>query len=113
MGDFLSTFQPGLALPQRILGPLALGDILNLGNEVEGSALRIAHQRDAQYHPHHVPMAVEVPLLHLIGVYLAGDESIMRKVSAEIEASLDRQTGIAFDRLCEQLTEDNLFGEIL
>ena len=38
----------------------------------------------------------------------------MRDGSAtEVEAAFDGEPGTAFDRLCQQLTQHDLFGEIL
>ena len=56
---------------QTFLQDLALGDVLDLGDEVQRLAFFVVHQRDAQENPHHLALLMEVALLHLVGAYLS------------------------------------------
>ena len=88
---------------------LALADVLDLGDELDGLAARVAYQRDAQQHPDDVAVAVEVALLHLVGAALAG-QHLAHVFEIEIEIlrvgdlleGHPRQLGL---RVSEQLAE--------
>ncbi len=55
------------------LGVLAVSDVLDLRQEVEGLALGVVHQRHAQVHPDDPPLGVDVPLLRLVPTSCAGE----------------------------------------
>ena len=64
--------QPPLAVLQRLLGELALGDVLHLRDEVERPvALLGPDERDAQVHPDRMAERVHVALLALEAADLA------------------------------------------
>ena len=52
---------------QALFGALAVGDVLNLEDEVDGGGQRVADHGHAQQHPDHVAALVVVALLHLVG----------------------------------------------
>ncbi len=52
---------------ELLLGDAAVGDVLNLEDEVDALAVRVARERDAPVHPDLVPVLVDVALLHLRG----------------------------------------------
>ncbi len=64
-----------LFLEGRGFRKLTLCDVLNLGDAVHRVALRIPHQRDAEHAPHDVPLFMQVALLHLVMVDLAGQQA--------------------------------------
>ena len=49
---------------------LARGDILDLGDKVQGVVLRVTNQRDARQDPDNLPVLVEVSFFHLVGLNL-------------------------------------------
>src|SRR5918995_5888615 len=75
VGQSLCGIQRSLASSQRCLGLLALGDVLNLGDEVEWLALRIPHEGNAQRSPHRVAVSVEEALLQVVPGELAFQDS--------------------------------------
>src|SRR5215204_7506221 len=68
---FEGTPEALLAVCERTLGPLALGDILDLGDEVERLALSIPDEGNAQRSPHRVAVSVEKALLQVVPGELA------------------------------------------
>src|SRR5215208_6415772 len=60
-----------LALYDTFLELLALGDVLDLGDEVEGFALRISDEGNAQRSPHRVAVGEEKALLQVVPGELA------------------------------------------
>src|SRR5690606_20905788 len=76
---------PPLALPQRLLGPLALVDVERLHDEVERLPPLVPHQRAGEEDPHLASVPAEVALLELIGGGLAGEQAPdVLEVGAEI-----------------------------
>ena len=55
------------------LEALALGDVLDLADEVERLAVLVAKERDRQQDPDRPPVGAEVALLHLVAGDLAGE----------------------------------------
>src|SRR5918997_1727890 len=68
---FEGTPEALLTLSERTLGPLALGDVLDLGDEVERFALSIPDEGNAQRSPHRVAFSVEKALLQVVPGELA------------------------------------------
>ena len=60
---------------QALLDQLALGDVLDLGDEVLGAALAVAHHRHGEHGGDHVPAGVEVAALHLVVADLPGEQA--------------------------------------
>ena len=69
---------------ESLLELLALADVLDLGDEVEGLAVGAASQRDAEQDPDDVAVAMEVALLHLVVAQLAG-EHLADVLEVEVE----------------------------
>ena len=67
----LAASAASLARLQLFLRPLALADVLNLRNEVQGLAGSIANQRHTEENPDDVPELVKIPLLHVVEADLA------------------------------------------
>ena len=64
---------------ELLLGPAALGDVLQLGDQVQRPAIHVLHARDRQDHPQHVPVRV------------GDDEQVMRLAGAHAdEVAQDR-----------------------
>ena len=63
-----------LGLAQRVLGAPALGDVLDLGDEVERLPGFVADERDRQQHPAVLAVGPHVALLHPVAAQLAGDD---------------------------------------
>src|ERR687893_2155477 len=68
---FEGTSEALLTLSERTLGPLALGDVLDLGDEVERFALSIPDEGNAQRSPHRSAFSVEKALLQVVPGELA------------------------------------------
>ena len=58
-----------------LLGPLPLGDVGDLADEVQRETGRVAHQRDAQDDPHGAAVLMEIPLLRLVRWDLPPEEA--------------------------------------
>jgi hypothetical protein len=56
---------------QAFLVALALGDVLELGEQVQGAAVAVAHQRHVDVDPQDVPVGVDEPQLAGVAVALA------------------------------------------
>ena len=70
---------------QTPLELLALGDVLDLRDEVQRLAVVVADERDAQQHPDRVAPGVLVPLLDLIGWDAPVEQvQILRRVDVDI-----------------------------
>ena len=73
-----------LGLAQRVLGAAALGDVLDLRDEVERLAGVVAHERDRQQHPALLAVRAHVALLHPVAAPLARDH-----LAHELEVGLE------------------------
>ena len=62
--------EPLLAAAQRFLGPLSLGDVLHLRDEVHRPPPVVAYERAGQVPPQHAAVAVQVALFPVIRVDL-------------------------------------------
>ena len=51
------------ALAQRLLGSLALGNVLHVDHKIKRAAAGVPHQRDLAARPHHGAVAIEVAFL--------------------------------------------------
>ena len=85
-GDVLEDrLQPCLAAGQRALRFPGAGDVLDLCDEMRRRARRVTNEPDRQLDPDHVPVAVQVALVHLIAVALAAHQRRdMRKIGVQI-----------------------------
>src|SRR5215217_1621225 len=63
---FEGTPEALLTLPEGTLELLALGDVLDLGDEVEGLALCVPYKRNAQRSPHRVAICVQKALIQMV-----------------------------------------------
>ena len=79
---------------ERLTARPALGDVLDLADEVQRLVVDVAHERRAHRHPHRVPVVVQVALLELAARDRAGEEPAHRLAThlavvgvAEVERS--------------------------
>jgi hypothetical protein len=88
-----------LGLGDPVGGLTALGDVLDLGDEVQRVAVLVAHERDAEQDPDDAAVLAEVPLLHPVARPLAGDRLLqVGEVGVEIVGMRD-----VLERQVEQL----------
>src|SRR5436190_22488273 len=79
---------------QVLLDPLALGDVLDLGDEVQGPTVLVAHDRDRQQDPDDRTLLGEVALLHLVRRAVAVDELVdVGEVGVEVVGVGDVREG--------------------
>ena len=84
---------------QALLHHLALGDVLDLGDEVQRAALAVAYERDGEHRRDDVPAGVEVAALHLVVADLSGEQlADVLDVGGEVVG-----VGDVLERLGEQL----------
>ena len=94
---------------QLLVGVPALGDVLDLRDEVKWLARAVADERDGECGPHDGVVGPEVSLLQLVGGDLAGDEvSICSAPALQIVGMRDvvecsrQQLGLAPTRACRR-----------
>jgi hypothetical protein len=70
---------------QLLLQLAALGEVLDLADEVERPAVFVGRERDRQQRPDHAPVGVDVALVHLVGRAAAGEHVVdQREVRVEV-----------------------------
>ena len=70
---------------QAALELLALGDVLNLRDQVQRLSLVVANERDAQQHPEQTALGVPEPLFDLIARHLSAKKlHELRRVDVNI-----------------------------
>ena len=75
------------------LGPLALRNVLHLGDQIEGAPILIAHRRDAERDPDHLTVGAEIALLGHVSPSLAIDQVTEAPVGVEIVRVRDIREG--------------------
>ena len=71
--------------PQLLLELLALGDVLDLADEVKRPAVLVGRERHREQHPDHAAVGVQVALVHLVGQAPAGEHVLhQREIVVEV-----------------------------
>jgi hypothetical protein len=80
-----------------LLHRLGGGDVGALDDEELGIAGLVAHERAADLHPHHRPVAAHEPPLHVGGADLAGQQRVAHRAAGEVGRMHERLQAVSHE----------------